>query len=322
LKEIGQSAFYGSGLSGSIRIPNSVEKLGGSCFNSCNSLREVIFESESKLKEIGQSTFYGSGLSGSIRIPNSVEKLGERCFFCCKSLNELIFESESKLKEIGQSAFYKSGLSGSIRIPNSVEKLGDSCFSSCGSLREVIFESESQLKEIGQSAFYESRLSGSIRIPNSVEKLGERCFFGCESLNEVIFESESKLKEIGGYCFNDTGVKEIEIPKECENLSGLSLCGLKTVKVAKGHNCLVVKDEFLINMNKKVLIRYFGNNSKVSINNCITVISDGCFCECKSLNEVIFESNSQLKEIGQSAFRESGLSGSIRVSSPNSVEKL
>jgi hypothetical protein len=57
LKEIGQSAFRDSGLSGSIRIPNSVEKLGPRCFCGCRDLCEVIFESRSKLKEIGKKCF-------------------------------------------------------------------------------------------------------------------------------------------------------------------------------------------------------------------------------------------------------------------------
>jgi hypothetical protein len=180
-----------------------------------------------------------------------------------------------------------------VSINNCITNISDGCFRECKSLHEVTFESQSELKEIDQSAFYGSGLSGSIRIPNSVEKLGEKCFFWCKSLREVTFESGSKLKEIGRYCFCVTGVREIEIPKECENLSGLSFYGLKTVKVAKGHNSLVVKDEFLINMKKKVLIRCFGNKSKLSINNYITNISDGCFRECKSLNEVIFESESK-----------------------------
>jgi hypothetical protein len=109
-----------------VTIANSVEKLGEQCFFQCESLSEVIFESESKLKEIGNWAFCYSGLE-SIRIPNNIEKLGEYCFWGCNSLSEVIFESGSKLKEIGRDAFCASDLK-SIRIPKSVEKLGDNCF--------------------------------------------------------------------------------------------------------------------------------------------------------------------------------------------------
>jgi hypothetical protein len=51
LKEIGDSAFSKSGIK-SIRIPNNVEKIGNWCFFACESLYEVVFESDSKLKEI------------------------------------------------------------------------------------------------------------------------------------------------------------------------------------------------------------------------------------------------------------------------------
>jgi hypothetical protein len=52
LKEIGRVAFYVTHLLSSIHIPNSVEKIGGYCFKHCTFLRDIVFESDSRLKEI------------------------------------------------------------------------------------------------------------------------------------------------------------------------------------------------------------------------------------------------------------------------------
>jgi hypothetical protein len=70
----------------------------------CESLRQIIFESDSKLKEFGDSAFCLSGIK-SIRIPNNVERIGSGCFCCCQSLYEVTFGLDSKLKQIGYGAF-------------------------------------------------------------------------------------------------------------------------------------------------------------------------------------------------------------------------
>jgi hypothetical protein len=217
------------------------------------------------LKEIGKGCFHQSGVK-EIEIPKECENLSGSSLDGLKTVkvaighNSLVFKDQFLINMTKKVLIRYFGNKSKVSINNRITIISDGCFRKCESLNEIIFESKSQLKEIGESAFEKSGLLSSIRIPNSVEKLGDSCFYWCKSLREVIFESESQLKEIGKYCFCGTGVKVIEIPKECENLSGLSLYGLKTVKVAKGHNSLVVKDEFLINMKKNVLIRYFGNN--------------------------------------------------------------
>jgi hypothetical protein len=272
----------------------------------------VIFESGCNLKRIEKKAFYGSGLK-SIRILSTVELIEEECFFGCGSLTEVIFESGSNLKRIEKSAFRSSGLK-SIRIPSIVEFIGKACFFGCESLKEVIFESGCNLKRIERSAFYGSGLK-SIRIPSTVELIGESCFFECKFLNEVIFENSS-LKEIGTGALFDSGVESIEIPEKCEVLDG-ALSGIKSVSIHSG-NCFFVKEgDFVISKDKKKLIRYFGCSSRIVVPKSIEFIGEYCFVECKSLDEVIFESGCNLKRIEKGTFSRSGLK-SIRI--PSTVE--
>jgi hypothetical protein len=165
----------------------------------------------------------------------------------------------------------------------------------------VVFEFDCRLREIGDFAFYDSRIQ-VIRIPRNVEKIGKNCFYGCKSLCEVVFESESKLKEICDFLFTDSRVKMIEIPDQCEALTGCSLMGLDFVTVSKGNKSLVFKDNFLLRIKGSILIRYFGESKRVLVESFVENISKRCFSQRKSLREVIFESDSKLKEIGDRAF--------------------
>jgi hypothetical protein len=221
------------------------------------------------------------------------------------------------LKEISKDAFRCCAIK-SIRIPSSVEVIGKECFYNCESLCEVTFESVSKLTVIGNCAFYECGIK-SIRIPSSVEVIGTECFYDCFCLCEVTFESISKLKGIGRHALCNTGVDTMEIPAGCESLTGLSLNGLKSVTVSNENQFFTLRDSFVMNLSGTVLIRYFGGDESILIPSYVEIISEGCFSDCESLFEVTFESISQLKDIGRSAFYKCGIK-SIRI--PSNVEVI
>jgi hypothetical protein len=215
------------------------------------------------------------------------------------------------------TAFEKCNMS-IISIPNNVANISKKCFSECRSLYEIVFESDSNLKKIGSCAFCDSGLK-TIRIPSNVENIGNGCFFRDRQLRAVVFESDSKLKEIGNCAFFVSRVERIEIPDQCEILTGNSLLGLNFVTVSDSCKSLMFDDDLLVKIKGYTLIKYFGNSNRVLIKNIVESISGGCFRGRKSFCEVVFESNSQLKEIGDSAFCESRI-GVIRI--PCSVENI
>jgi hypothetical protein len=127
------------------------------------------------------------------------------------------------------------------------------------------------------------------------------------------------LKKIGDSAFHETVVETIEVPAQCESLTGLSLNGLKSVSISKGNKYLILRDAFVMNISGTVLIRYFGEAEGLLIKSCVETISDGCFSSCDSLFEVTFELASKLKEIGKSAFKECAIK-SIEI--PSNVEVI
>jgi hypothetical protein len=91
----------------SVVIASSIEILCKSCFERCELLSSIIFESDSHLQHIEESSFCMSGLQ-SIIIPASVEILCKYCFAECESLSSITFESNSHLQHIEESSFCMS----------------------------------------------------------------------------------------------------------------------------------------------------------------------------------------------------------------------
>jgi hypothetical protein len=191
----------------------------------------------------------------------------------------------------------------SVSIPADVSIIGQNCFSCCKSLCEEISFQESGVKKI--------------QIPSSVELIEKECFYQCKSLCEITFETGSSLKEIGECAFRWTYLKRIELPKKCEIISGCSLVGVKEVSICNENPFFVQDELFLKSIDKKVLIRYNGDNSNIVIGHEVEIISVACFREYSSLYAIIFESGSQLQRIEECAFRWTGVK---MIQIPSSVE--
>ena len=86
LKEIGSSAFNGSGLT-SISFPSSIKTIGHNAFQNCASLTSVTFPEEGEIT-ILNSTFQGTPLT-NIDIPVSVKAIGYNAFLNCTNLQNV-----------------------------------------------------------------------------------------------------------------------------------------------------------------------------------------------------------------------------------------
>lgn len=229
LKRIGAEAFYGSSIQ-RITIPKDVGVLGKKCFEGCQRLFNVTFESSCPaLKQLDDKVFARCDIT-SIEIPDNVERLGDGCFLFSTSLAQVKFGKDSALKVIGVNCFSGSGIT-SFRIPRSVQVIGGSAFSSCNSLVNVNCDdsdnfrvSKSLLLSKDRRVCYSpiGNLLTAV-IPDSVEDIADMCFFNAYAPRYLVFGQKSNLKRIGAMSFSGhhgrgAYLREVELPRGVEEL--------------------------------------------------------------------------------------------------------
>jgi hypothetical protein len=228
-----------------------------------------------------------------------------------------------------------------IEIPSSAKIISSGCFCDCESLCDVIFAAECEIEEIQARAFFHTAIS-EIAIPESVRVLGDRCFCDCKSLTEITFLGDSQLREIQDFAFYGTAISRLHLPEHCRKVTGSSLHGSSSINLGNTDH-FVLRDDILMSVDGREMIRDFCKTREfVQIPSSVVIISAGCFCSiialrkieipshvqvlgdhcfqfCASLCDVIFEPNSQLREIRKEAFYHCGIS---EIEIPASVEFL
>ncbi len=223
LKGIGDLAFAGTGLRGSLIFPEGLKHIGGSAFEA--------YEHQI------------SSITGEVYIPSTVEYIGDNAF--CPFDNKQNFMSGElvlphKMKYLGNNAFAGSpSITGTIRIPEGLTVVnkafapnmtgdviipqGVKVVNGTGGNPSSVYFPEG-VTEIGNGAFWNtSGLKGDIRLPSTLKKIGEtafagtnishihlpegleiisnRVFYGCGYLQDTI-TIPSTVKQIGEGAFD------------------------------------------------------------------------------------------------------------------------
>ncbi len=255
-------------------------------FQNCRSLRSVTLPNS--LKAIGDNAFSGCHALESITIPDSVVSIGDMAFDDCRSLTEIV-------------------------IPDSVTTLGESAFSDCIKLKSVTVGNN--VPHINKRAFYGCSALTQIAIPDSVARICSEAFVGCSSLKTISFTENSKLKIIETDAFKDVPIETATVPTVvCEHLNKETL---KTVTICSGTS-IDNAFQYFTNLKSVTLcdtITVIGGGAfygctkleSIAIPDSVTEIGSDAFWDCSSL-EVTFGKDSQLKTIGDGAFRGCGFS--------------
>ena len=330
LKRIGPGAFTGDSEVGCplrrIQIPDSVEVLGGGCFEGCKDLQYVEFGKASSLKKIGPSAFAMCALK-EIHIPDAVTKLGRGCFEMCSELERVTFGESSSLKCIQSACFRRSGLV-EFAIPKSLELCKGDVFAGCPLSKGVTCVGNPILSI--QDSLLFSSLNGlticcpvvaalsEVVVPANVEYIGKGCFMGQKSISRVTFGTPSTLKRLGKSAFRGCGIGKLLIPSSVVEI---------------GDDCFLGCEELVsVTFGEPSELKRIGRNAfsechhlrSIHIPDSVEELSDGCFCGCKALCSVTFGKSSSLRRIGAKVFS-GGNSGACPISEidiPDSVEEI
>ena len=100
ITSIGEGAFHCTSIH-SIEIPDTVERIGASAFDTCTQLETIKIPE--RVKELNDLTFnYCTSLT-SFEMPNSILSIGTACFSDCRALSSVIFSN--RLTTIGLNSF-------------------------------------------------------------------------------------------------------------------------------------------------------------------------------------------------------------------------
>lgn len=212
VKELANNAFSNSKMQRVI-IPDSVIRIGDSCFSDCTKLKKVkIPEGVLKLK----GTFYGCTSLKEVILPQSLFFLEAYTLARCTSLKEVIIPDKVQL--IGVGCFSESDKLQKVNMPTSLRMVKGGAFRDCKSLKQIIF-------------------------PEKTVTIEERVFKGCTSLKRV--ELPPNILKIEDNTFQDCkNLKQITIPKKlhyiekqafygCSNLKKIKIKGTQIVGIEK-----------------------------------------------------------------------------------------
>ena len=286
-KVICDNAFASCYYLSYIDIPDSVSILGDSLFYKCNSLKSVTIPSS--VTKICGNPFVGyydgtiSCLSNNFQIDdyflfdrdkdNIISYIGQKeNKHSGLELNVIIPKG---VKHIGVSAFRERYIT-SIEFPDSLISIESNAFCGCEMLQTVVFPNN--LKFIGDTAFASCFFIKNIEIPEGVEWIGSNVFACCDRLVSVVIPES--IKHIGNNPFS-----------YCENI----------IEIISHSSNFCIEGRALYNMNKRLLISYFGKDDHFDIKQGTTQIGEDAFAGCKSLLSVSIPQS--VTNIGKDAFR-------------------
>lgn len=341
VEKIGNYAFKGTSLSGSLYLPNSLKTIGIGAFDSLkltgtltipdsvttisneafynNKFTKLVISQNSSLTTIGNNAFRNNQISNAIALPKSVTTIGNNTF-CNNSIPELALNYG--LKSIGNYAFGTNKITGTINIPVTVEKIDTQAFKS-NQIEAVIFNKNSTLTTLGSYAFAKNKISNVIMIPKNLKAIQEFTFWS-NIISGVTFEEGSQLKSIGKRAFQfnydsngATITGSLNIPPSVESVGFMAFKeALKNI------------DELNFGENSQLKTIYsaaFASShiKKVTIPKSVTTIektqSQGAAFESAGIKELIFEEGSQLETIDNAVFSQNSIS---KVVIPKSVKTI
>ncbi len=235
---IGERGLCGYNGLTSVTIPNSVNYIAKSIFESCRNLASVKVDSGNTkydsredcnaIIETNSNTLI-AGCKNTV-IPNTVTSIGDFAFSHCSEMYNLTIPNS--VTKIGEYAFGGCSSLISMEIPNSVASIGDWAFCACSGLTSVTIPNS--VTYIGEWAFADCMSLTSVIIPHSVTSIGDYTFYMCWGLTSVVIPNT--VASIGAFAFAYCPLKDFYCyPEQVPDTSDGSLFESSSIEQATLH---------------------------------------------------------------------------------------
>ena len=262
LRSIGDEAFKGTNLTGSLILPTTLEVIKGYAFYGLDKLSGQLILPPS-LKEIRNYAFSYCEFSGELVLPESCTYIGDRAFGGRFTGNLRLPE---ELEHLGSNAFPGS-FSGDVIVPHKLTEIPSSAFGN-GDYNNLIFLGDvvkinrdafngchfkgplnlpASILEIGENAFKDCGFTGELHLPEGIIKLGggsNPIFSGC-NFSGTLTIPES-LTYIPSWSLYGIGYEYLVLPKTIEIIEsyGVDSWNVKTITIKSDVPPMIVADSF------------------------------------------------------------------------------
>lgn len=288
-----------------IKLPNSLEKMGSDLFVGCDSLTSVTLPKS--LKSHKYFSFPTDDNLTSILIDDSnpyyssdgfalFDKYKTKMLFAVKTLRE--YAIPSSVSEISDNAFYNCRHLKTLVLPLRLKSVNAYHFLSCDSLYSISIDEKNPYLCSDGSVLYNKDKSElvfichtvrKISIPSSVTKIGDYAFYNRTDLTSI--ELPSGVTKIGDKAFNNcTNLSSLTLPSGVEiGYDAFGLCrSLTSVTLPSG---VKIGDS---------AFGYCTNLSSLTLPSDVKEIGVAAFQGCKSLTSVTLPTG--VKEVPHCTF--------------------
>ncbi|MCR5836647.1 MAG: leucine-rich repeat domain-containing protein [Lachnospiraceae bacterium] len=313
VKQIGCHAFEDAKLK-SLVIPASVEKMGSDAFVSISKEATVTMPAKYEWACEDSDVLPGTIFDGVKEI-NLNTNYDPECMEVLRADRINTKSSDPKYKSYKGIVYTKNGKK-LVQVPQGTKNLKIRKGCTTISLEAIAYQYDSN--NDGDWVLFCSNLK-SITIPSTVKK--------------IVNDMNHPLTMNYNLTYNeDDDENMIDTLYKCKwnvstnKLDGKSLVNLFRISNEKIFNKVIKNPKYKIKQKNGmyiskdgVLLKYTGKASSVTIPKNVKIIGDGAFLEnAASIKSVNFDKNTKLKEIGDSAFYETGIK---KLVIPNTVKK-
>ena len=306
LNTIPTGCFAGCTALTSINIPESVKTISSNAFDGCTKLNTINIGSNTY---VSQDAFKKTKYVSSA--PNGAIYIGANLYTTKGITAPQNIIVQEGTKYISNLAFYNNTYITTVTLPDGISYIGPSAFYGCTCLT-------------------------SINFPESLTYIGDSSFKGCTSLHSINVEGACEIGMSFGDC---TALSDITLNDYCKtnrrafdntawynNLDdGLAYIGNvpvcykgsipanTTINIKEGVKRLNILTSYPENITEITLpstletiesyaFSDYAGLTRITIPKAVKSIGNYAFSSCKNLQEVVFENNTQLEEIGEGVF--------------------
>lgn len=181
---IGVNMFRGLKLT-SVKLPETITKIGNSAFEGCTSLKEVVMHEG--LKELGAYAFKGCSNLAEISLPDGMEDIGRNAFVQCPIKEITIPEGIKILRSYTFSEVNSSCILEQIHLPSTLEVIESYNFGGTNignygnNLTELILPTG--LKRI-EGPLGANSVATTVHIPPMMEYIADNAFSGWTAVKD------------------------------------------------------------------------------------------------------------------------------------------